>query len=89
MAFRRCSTELTNPGSEQPAHASREYATCGRDPVYLFACLLEWRDRGNLLAYHELTAALNDPDEGIRAVAEALLRISPRRQADERTVEAW
>jgi len=61
-----------------------------RDPLYLFACHLEWRDRRNVAAYQELIAALDDPDDGIRAVAEALLkRRSPRRRADPKTAEAW
>ncbi len=50
-----------------------------RDPLYLFACHLEWRDRRNIKAYQELVAALDDPDEEVRAVAESLLhRSSPR-----------
>lgn len=50
-----------------------------RDPSYLFTCHLEWRDRGDVKAYHELVAALDDPDEEVRAVAETLLhRSSPR-----------
>jgi hypothetical protein len=40
------------------------------DPIYLFACHLEWRDHRNLHAYHELVAALDDGDENIRLVAE-------------------
>jgi hypothetical protein len=49
------------------------------DPVYLFACHLEWRLRGDLSAYRELIAALDDSDPEIRAVAETLLRRpSPR-----------
>jgi hypothetical protein len=71
-------TEQTDPGSEQPAHAWREDATCRRDPIYLFACHLEWRDHRDLRAYHELTAALDDPEENIRCLAEDLLhRSSP------------
>ncbi len=50
-----------------------------RDPLYLFACHLEWRDRRNLEAYKELIAALDDHDRDIRYVAELLLhRSSPR-----------
>ena len=76
MAFRRCATKLTDLGSEQPAR--REDATCGRDPIYLFACHLEWRDHRNLRAYHDLVAALDDPDQNIRNLAEELLhRSSP------------
>ena len=44
-----------------------------RDPLYLFACHLEWRHKGNLEAYQELLAALNDCDCEVRMVAEALL----------------
>jgi hypothetical protein len=78
MAFRRCATELADPESERPVNDWRGDARCGRDPIYLFACHLEWRDRGNLRAYHELIAALEEGDENIRLVAEALLhRSSP------------
>jgi hypothetical protein len=53
--------------------------TAARDPLYLFACHLEWRDRANLAAYQELMAALDDTDESVRSVAEALIhRLSPR-----------
>jgi hypothetical protein len=52
-----------------------------RDPLYLFACHLEWRDKRNVKAYQELVAALEDCNQEIRAVAEALLhRSSPRPQ---------
>jgi hypothetical protein len=44
-----------------------------RDPLYLFACYLEWRNRRDLAAYHELVAALDEPDCDIRIVAEILL----------------
>lgn len=50
-----------------------------RDPLYLFACHLEWWHKGKLEAYQELVAALDDDDEDIRIVAETLLhRPSPR-----------
>ena len=52
------------------------------DPLYLFACHLEWRDRRNLDAHKELVAALDDHDEDIRQLAELLLhRSSPRPRA--------
>ena len=52
-----------------------------RNPVYLFACHLEWCNKGRLDAYQELVAALDDCDEDIRRVAENLLhRSSPRHQ---------
>ena len=64
---------------EQAKHA------CGpslrRNPVYLFACHLEWCNERKLEAYQELIAALDDSDENIRKVAESLLhRSSPRRR---------
>jgi len=61
-----------------------------RDPLYLFLCHLEWHTRGNLGAYQELLAALDDNDYSIRMVAEVLLhRSSPRFESTERRVEAW
>jgi hypothetical protein len=84
---------------EEPPHgvvlshvaALRTSATCSvarhRDRLYLFACHLEWRDRRNIGAYQELVAALDDCDEEVRSLAEALLhRSSPRRhrKANER-----
>lgn len=63
-----------------------------RDSLYLFACHLEWRERRNLKAYEELVAALDDPDEKIRSIAEKLLhRGSPRPQLrrDDADSEQW
>jgi len=78
MAFRRCATELADPESQQPVDHGRACVTRGRDPIYLFACHLEWRDHRNLHAYHELVAALDAPDQNIRSLAEELLhRSSP------------
>jgi hypothetical protein len=54
-----------------------------RDPLYLFACHLEWRNRRNLEAHEELVAALDDHDRDIRELAELLLhRSSPRPEAE-------
>jgi len=51
----------------------------GRDPLYLFMCHLQWHREGDLKAYQELVAALDDADDCVRAVAENLLRRrSPR-----------
>lgn len=47
-----------------------------RDPLYLFARHLEWRDMGSINAYQDLVAALDDPNKDIRAVAEMLMRRS-------------
>jgi hypothetical protein len=61
-----------------------------RDPLYLFACHLEWHTRRNLVAYEELLAALDDNDADIRSVAEALLhRSSPRPERTETSAEVW
>ncbi len=60
---------------------SKHVLSLRRNPLYLFACHLEWCIKGRLDAYQELVAALDDPDEDIRSVAEHLLhRPSPRRQ---------
>ena len=72
MAFRGCATELADPESEQPVNGRRGDTICQRDPLYLFVCHLEWRDRGNLRAYQELISALDDHDENIRLLAEML-----------------
>jgi hypothetical protein len=55
-------------------------ATSDCDPLYLFACHLEWEREGNLRAVQQLIAALDDLDEEARLVAESLLhRPSPHR----------
>ena len=60
-----------------------------RNPLYLLASHLEWRNRGNVAAYQELVAALGDPDCDIRVVAEVLLyRNSPCPDVVERIVKA-
>lgn len=62
----------------QPTHVSGP--SVHRSPLYLFACYLEWCKNGRLDAYQELVAALDDPDEQVRVIAENLLhRSSPRR----------
>ena len=56
-----------------------------RDPLYLFACHVEWNHRQSLEAHQELVAALDDSDQGIRAMAEMMLhRCSPRPQRKRR-----
>ena len=70
--------ELDEPEPEKTVNAGRVEVTCGRDPIYLFACHLEWRDRGSLRAYQHLISALDDHNEDIRLLAETLLhRSSP------------
>lgn len=61
-----------------------------RDPLFLFACYLEWHNRRSVAAYHELIAALDDPSDGIRLVAEVLLsRSSARLEPNEVGSRAW
>jgi hypothetical protein len=67
-----------HPAAESQTKESLKTAG-GRDPLYLFACHLEWHTEGSLLAFQELLAALDDPIEEVRLVAESLLgRSSPR-----------
>jgi hypothetical protein len=49
-----------------------------RDPLYLFACHLAWRREGNLGAYQDLLAGLDDSRCDVRILAESLLHRSPR-----------
>lgn len=61
------------------SHENPTDTSVSRDPLYLFACHLNWHRGGDLASYCELIAALDDHDEGIRAVAEDLLhRTSPQ-----------
>ena len=58
-----------------------------QDPLYLFACHLEWHSWRNLGAYQALVAALDDSDQRIRVIGEILLhRRSPRPQRKSRSV---
>ena len=58
-----------------------------RDPVYLFLCHLEWRNRGNLAAYNELVDALDDSEAAIRELAQDLIHSqSPRPTRSEAVV---
>jgi hypothetical protein len=58
-----------------------------QDPLYLFACHLEWHQWRKLGAYQALVAALDDSDQRIRVIAEMLLhRSSPRPQRESRSV---
>jgi hypothetical protein len=67
------------PKSKPQKHSARH-----RDPIYLFACHLDWRINRNVKAYQELVAALDDRDERTRDLAAELLqRCSPRPQAKE------
>ena len=44
-----------------------------RDPLYLFACHVEWRTNESPVEYEELLAGIDDHDGFIRALAEDLL----------------
>jgi hypothetical protein len=82
------SQKVTN--KERPLSAipkirtSQEHAVRQRDPIYLFACHLEWRCERNMRAYQELVAARDERDIQIRDLAETLLhRSSPPPAAQE------
>ncbi len=74
-------TSLPVPAGKKAHSGGPEPATGSgvRDPLYLFACLMEWKQSRKLEAYQELIAALDDPRDEIRGVAECILqRSSPR-----------
>lgn len=52
-----------------------------RDPLYLFACHVEWYTKQRLIEYKELLAAIDDRDCYIRTLAEELLTRSSSRPA--------
>jgi hypothetical protein len=65
--------------AEEQIRFNNGLGAVGRDPLYLFMCHLQWHREGDLKAYQELVAALDDADDCVRAVAENLLRRrSPR-----------
>ncbi len=65
--------------SQAPTSLTVRQRVKSRDPLYLFVCHLEWRCNKDVKAYQELIAALDDPDQAIRKLAEMLLhRPSPR-----------
>ena len=64
--------------------------TIGRgDPLYLFLGHLRWRRTGNVAAYQELLAALDDSDPNLRLVAEVLLQDSRRAEPTSIIAEDW
>ena len=50
-----------------------------RDPLYLFACHVEWCTKQSLVEYNELLAAMDDHDCYIRTHAEELATRSSSR----------
>jgi hypothetical protein len=62
----------------------KRFTTVGnQDPLFLFACHVEWHRQQDLRAYQALVAGLDDSDKRIRAIAEMMLhRCSPRPQKE-------
>jgi hypothetical protein len=80
---------LTREGLSEPSLSkSKPSATAGnQDPLFLFACHLEWHQQRNPRAYQALVAVLHDSDKRIRVIAELLLhRGSARLQGESRGV---
>ena len=73
------SDRLARKGLSEPSLTRRSSTSRNQDPLYLFACHLEWHHQRNLSAYQALVAGLDASDKGIRAIAEMMLhRDSPR-----------
>lgn len=47
------------------------------DLLYLFGCCLTWRRQGDLGAYQDLVAALDDSNSEVQMLADSLLRRFP------------
>jgi hypothetical protein len=63
--------------------SKRSTATGDQDPLFLFACHVEWDHQRNPRAYQALVAALDNSDNRIREIVELLLhRILPRPQRE-------
>jgi hypothetical protein len=77
-------------GEQMPANAKLG-GSCkekNEDPLYLFACHLAWRREGNLGAYQDLLAGLDDSRSDVRILAESLLhRPCPRPDPNMKTRE--
>ena len=72
-------SSLASTGLSERSLSKRSAMAGTHDPLYLFACHLEWHHRRNLGGYQTLVAALDDSDKRIRAIAETMLhRCSPR-----------
>ena len=65
--------EMNEHPAAQSQTAERLKQACRWDPLYLFACHVEWHTEGNLRAFQDLLAALEDSSEEVRVVAESLL----------------
>jgi hypothetical protein len=87
--LRGMSDGFTPEGLSEPSlfKSKRSAPARNQDPLFLFACYLEWHHQRNLTAYQALVAALDDSDKRIRVAAELLLhRGSPRPQGNSRGV---
>ena len=73
------SDRLARTGFAEPSLSKRSATAGNQDPLFLFACHVEWHHQRNLRAYQALVAGLDASDKGIRAIAEMMLhRDSPR-----------
>jgi hypothetical protein len=57
-----------------------------RDPLYLFACYLEYRRKRNAAAHDELVVALHESNCDTRVIAEVLLSRTSQRGGEALTV---
>ena len=89
MAVQRPAGNVAAPEARKSVNVWRNAVTCERDPIYLFACHLEWHYRGNLRAYLDLISALDDQDENIRLLAERLLHRSSPHLSGEFVARGW
>jgi len=70
---------LARKGLSEPSLTGQSRTSGNPDPLFLFACHVEWHHQRNLRAYQALVAGLDASDKGIRAIAEMMLhRCSPR-----------
>jgi|ERR1700678_372836 hypothetical protein len=80
---------LTHADLLEPSSFESKRSTTGGnpDPLFLFACHVEWHQRRNLRAYQALLAGLDASDKRIREIVETMLhRSSPRPQREGRGV---
>jgi hypothetical protein len=72
-------SSLGATGLSEQSLSKRSAIAGNHDPLYLFACHLEWHHWRKLGAYQALVAALDESDPRIRVIAEMLIhRSSPR-----------
>jgi hypothetical protein len=80
------SDRLARTEFPEPWISKRSVTAGNQDPLFLFACHVEWHHQRNLRAYQALVAGLDDCDKRIRAIAETMLhRGSPRPQREGRS----